>query len=146
MPENALIVKKVSVGAAILFSLALLVGSFGAVFAADPVQLITAHPLPGSPFRVAVEGTGRVWVTLPARNSIGRLVIASSGLPDFREFQLPTAGSQPYDIAYVAGSIWVSEYVGNKIARFDPVANIWTEYPIPTPASKPTGLTDRPVG
>ncbi len=61
--------------------------------------------------------------------------------PVFQEFLLPTAGSQPYDIAYAAGSIWVSEYAGNKIARFDPVAGIWTEYPIPTPNSKPTGLT-----
>jgi streptogramin lyase len=133
--------KRVVVGVSILFALALLVGSFGPVLAADPVRLVTEYPLPGSPYRVAVEGAGRVWGTLPARNTIGHLVVAASGTPVFQEFELPTAGSHPYDIAYAAGSIWVSEYIGNKIARFDLLAGTWTEYPIPTQDSKPTGLT-----
>ena len=136
--------KKVSRGVSVLFALALLVGSFGAVFAAGPDGLVTAYPLPGSPYRVAVEGTARVWVTLPARNTIGRLVVDPSGASDFREFPLPTPDSHPYDIVYAAGSIWVSEHAGNKIARFDPLALTWTEYSIPTMASQPTGLTVLP--
>jgi streptogramin lyase len=136
-----MIMKKLSVGISILMLLALIVGSLDAAYAGGPGQLITEYPLSGSPYHVAVEGAGRAWVTLPARNAIGRLVVASSGTPDFREFQLLTAGSHPYDIVYAAGSVWVSEYLGNKIARFEPLTGAWTEYPIPTLASKPTGLT-----
>ncbi len=139
-----MIMKKVPVGISVLFSLALLAASFGAALAADPVPWITAYPLPGSPYRVAVERAGQVWFTLPAQNAIGHLATTSPGVYDLHTYQLPTAGSHPYDIAYAAGSIWVSENVGNKIARFDPVLSTWTEYPVPTPNSKLTGLTVLP--
>jgi streptogramin lyase len=136
-----MIMTRAHTSASILLSLMLMVISFGAVFAAGPDGLITEYPLTGSPYHVTAEGAGRVWVTLPARNAIGRLVVTTAGTSDFREFPLPTPGSHPHDIVSAAGSIWVSEYLGNKIARFDPVAETWTEYAIPTPASKPTGLT-----
>ena len=138
--------KRISAGLAIVFLLVLLVSSLGAVAAASPDGLVTAYALSGSPYRVAVESAGRVWVTLPARNAIGRLVLTPAGPTafTFNEFSLPTASSQPYDIVYAAGSLWVSEYLGNKIARFDPITAAWSEYLIPTPNSKPTGLTVLP--
>jgi virginiamycin B lyase len=139
-----MIVKKVSVVISILMFLMLMAGSLDAAYAGGPGQLITEYPLSGSPYHVAVEGAGRVWVTLPAQNTIGRLVVVAGSAPVFQEFQLPTAGSHPYDIVYAAGSVWVSEYLGNKIARFEPLTGAWTEYPIPTSASKPTGLTVLP--
>ena len=100
---------RVHAGVSILLSLMLLVISFSAAFAAGPDGLITAYPLTGSPYHVAAEGVGRVWVTLPARNAIGRLVVLIRDIR-FSGFPLPTANSQPYDIVSAAGSIWVSEY------------------------------------
>jgi streptogramin lyase len=64
--------QRVTAGVSILVLLALLVGSLGVASAAAPVRLVAEYPLPGSPYRVAVEGAGRIWVTMPARNSIGR--------------------------------------------------------------------------
>ena len=58
--------KRVPVGVSILFVLALLAGSFGAVLATGPDGLVTEYPLPGNPSQVASEESGRVWVTLPA--------------------------------------------------------------------------------
>lgn len=138
--------KRISAALAIVFLLVLLVNPLGAVASASPDGLVTAYALSGSPYRVAVESAGRVWVTLPARNAIGRLVLTPAGPAafTFNEFPLPTASSQPYDIVYAAGSLWVSEYLGNKIARFDPITATWSEYLIPTPNSKPTGLTVLP--
>ena len=128
----------------ILLSLALMVIPFRAAFAAGSVSLVTEYPLPGSPFHVAVETSGRVWVTLPAKNKIARLQVTSPGVYDVHTYQLPTPDSLPYDIVYAAGSVWVTEKAGNKIARFDPAVEAWTEYTIPTTASHPTGLTVLP--
>lgn len=108
--------------------------------AAPASSVITRYPVSGRPLRVAVEGPGRVWVTLPPQNAIGYLVVSPSGTYDVATYVLPTAGSEPYDIAYAAGAVWVTERLGNKIARFDPATKTWTEYPVPTPDSQPTGL------
>jgi len=124
----------------LLLAVALLAGSSPLAFAANTVHPLTAYPVPGSPFRVAVQEPGRVWFTLPAQNAIGRLVVTTTGTYDVRSYQLPTAASQPYDIVYSAGLVWVTEQAGNKIARFDPLAETWTEYPIPTSNSQPTGI------
>ena len=133
--------KRAVKGVLILSVVALLMGPFSAALAAGSVQLVTEYSLPGSPFRVAVQDATHIWVTLPAQNKIARLQVSSPSLHDVQTYELRTAASHPYDIVYAAGSVWVSEHAGNQIARFDPVANTWTEYPIPTPASQPTGLT-----
>ena len=146
-PMGRMIMTKKLTSVSILLSLALMVIPFRAAFAAGSVSLVTEYPLPGSPLHVAVETSGRVWVTLPAENKIARLQVTSPGVYDVHTYQLPTPDSHPYDIVYAAGSVWVTEYTGNKIARFDPVAGTageWTEYTIPTTASHPTGLTVLP--
>ena len=112
--------------------------------AASLSPVLAAYPVPGSPYHVTVQKPGRVWFTLPAENAIGRLAISAPGVYDVRTYELPTANSRPYDLAYSAGSVWVTEQAGNKIARFDPLAETWTEYPIPTPDSQPTGLVILP--
>jgi streptogramin lyase len=136
-----MIMKKASKGVSILLLLVLMVIPFSAAFAAGPAGVTTTYLLPGSPLHVAIEGAGRVWVTLPAQNAIGRLEVTSPGMFNVQTYQLPTLASHPYDIVYAAGSVWVTENTGNKIARFDPVAETWMEYQIPTDASQPTGLT-----
>jgi virginiamycin B lyase len=60
----------------------------------------------------------------------------------FREFEVPTAGSYPAQIALdTAGRVWISERDGNQIARFDPQGQTWAVYGIPTPDSQPWGIT-----
>ena len=133
--------KRTFKGALILLLLALLVTPFSSALAAAPDGLVTEYPLPGSPFHVAVQDAGHIWVTLPAQNAIARLAVTAPGVYSVLTYELPTLSSHPHDIVYAAGSVWVSEYAGNKIARFNPVAGTWTEYTIPTLASGPTGLT-----
>jgi virginiamycin B lyase len=66
---------------------------------------------------------------------------ASSSIPGFREFEVPTANSYPAQIALDAqGKVWITERDGNKIARFDPETLAWQEYHIPTDNSRPWGL------
>jgi streptogramin lyase len=124
----------------ILFLVLFIVFPVPAALAADSAPLIVQYPVPGSPFRVAVEQSGRIWVTLPAENAISRLVVTAPGVYDVKTYPLPTTVSEPYDIAVAAGAVWVTERSGNQIARLDLLTELWTEYPIPTDASQPTGL------
>lgn len=108
-------------------------------------SLAAEYPMPGSPYQVAVEAPNRVWATLPAENAIVRLMVTSPDLYDVALFELPVAGSEPYDIAFAAGRVWVTERSGNRIGSLDtasdPAAPVWTEYPIENTAnSEPTGI------
>jgi virginiamycin B lyase len=128
----------------ILLVILLMAAPVTTVLAAGSVQTVTPYPVPGSPYHVAVEQPGRIWTTLPAENAIVRLVVTLPGVYGTSKYQLPTAMSEPYDIAYAAGAVWVTEQTGNKIARFDPLTETWTEFAIPTPNSLPTGLVVLP--
>ena len=78
---------------------------------------------------------------LAGANAIGRLEVTSPGTFDVQTISFrpwPATLTISFTLQVRSGS---AEYPGNKIARFDPVAGTWTEYPIPTPASQPTGLT-----
>lgn len=94
----------------------------------------------GTPFRVCVESPQTIWYTLPAQNALGRLTLPSLGLPSDTRHLLPTANSEPYDVACAGGLVWLTERLGNKIAAFNPATNGWTEYTIPTANSQPVGL------
>ncbi len=89
---------------------------------------------------MAVESPARIWVTLPAQNSIALVTVTPGGGADVLVYGLPTPGGYPNDIAYAAGAVWITERDGNKLARFDPVAESWVEYPLLTAGSRPSGL------
>ena len=56
------------------------------------------------------------------------------------EFPLPTASSYPTDIAAgPGGTLWFTEFSGNKIGRISPSGTI-TEFPLPTASSYPTDI------
>lgn len=124
----------------VLLSLAIVRGAGAFVVEAEGGPFITPFPVPGSPYQVAVEAPDRVWATLPAENAIVRLTLTSPGGYDVASFALPIADSQPYDIAFAAGKVWVTERGGNRIGCFDPDTSGWTEYPVPTANSEPTGI------
>jgi streptogramin lyase len=57
------------------------------------------------------------------------------------EWTVPTAVSQPYGIGVdTNGRVWFTENATNKIARFDPSNNNFTEWNMPTPNSQPHNL------
>ncbi len=69
----------------------------------------------GAPYGVAVDSKGVVWGTLQGANQLVKIV---SGEP-IAEFELPTRGSSPSDVAAdAAGNVWILEFRANKIARF----------------------------
>ena len=54
------------------------------------------------------------------------------------EWTIPTASSGPYGVGVdTNGKVWFTENITNKIARFDPTNNNFTEWPITTPNSQP---------
>ncbi len=54
------------------------------------------------------------------------------------EWTVPTSASQPYGIGVdTNGRVWFTENATNKLARFDPTDNNFTEWNITTPNSQP---------
>ena len=96
-----------------------------------------------------------------ARKAIGRLAgcgaaraagillalsAALFGQVTINEFNVPTAGSQPWGIASGPdGNLWFTEAYGNKIGRITP-GGVITEFAIPTSDGQPYGITAGPDG
>lgn len=58
-----------------------------------------------------------------------------------KEWEIPTPNSQPHDVIVdESGIIWFTEINANKIGKFNPTTEQFTEYQIPTPSSRPHGL------
>jgi virginiamycin B lyase len=78
----------------------------------------------------------------PSKASVGaHQARIQSTNQEFQEFEIPSPESYPAQLAIDdAGIVWLTEYDGNRIGRFDPETADWTEYVIPTPSSKPWGL------
>jgi streptogramin lyase len=62
------------------------------------------------------------------------------------EWGIPTANSSAYGMAAdTAGRVWLTENATNKIARFDPSNNNFTEWNITTPKSQPHNVFTKNV-
>src|SRR5919204_4213922 len=58
-----------------------------------------------------------------------------------KEWQVPTPNSAPHDIVVdSSGIVWFTEINTNKIGKFDPKTEQFSEFDIPTPSSRPHGL------
>jgi virginiamycin B lyase len=69
----------------------------------------------GGPYGITVDGEGNVWGTLQSGNELIKIVPGK----DIAEYEIPTPGSSPSDVAADnAGNIWVVEFRSNKIAKF----------------------------
>ena len=95
---------------------------------------------------IVAEAPGKVWFTLPGDNAIGSLVVTSTVDFSFSIFPIPTAASEPYDLAIDGESVWFTERAGNKIGRFNLSTEMIVEYDIPTADSMPTGIDIAPNG
>ena len=110
---------------------------------------VTAYAIPtanSEPTNIISLGTGQVWYTMQNANAIGKLVVAGNGQATHTKYNVPTANSAPYDLAYDGQYIWFTERQGNKIGRLNPANGQITEYPIPTANSEPLGIAVAPNG
>jgi virginiamycin B lyase len=102
------------------------------------------HPIPGAALNIVAEAPGRLWFTMPAANAIGSLVVTTT--VQFTQYTIPTANSQPYDLAYANGVVWFTERTANKIGRLRISDGVIDEFVLPTANSQPTGIALSPGG
>lgn len=116
--------------------------------AAEPQQpdsglLLTEYPIPyaeSRPWRLHAIAPGTVWFTMSGASAIGLLQVTQAGSYTFTRYDTPTPDSQPYDLAYHNGEVWFTEYQANQVARLNVANGVITEFPLPTPDSRPTGI------
>ncbi|MBI3600303.1 MAG: hypothetical protein HY097_06645 [Nitrospinae bacterium] len=133
-----------------------------AVSGSGPVINEYTIPTPYShPFGIAVDSKDNIWFTAQAVNKIVKfdpaktifkeyLIPSAKDLPKTDWKYSPTEKTPPKDVynVFSVGSpgamtmdkndrIWFVEHIGNKIGFFDPAAEQFTEYDIPTPQSNP---------
>lgn len=93
----------------------------------------------GGPYGVAVDAKGNVWGTLQSGNQLVK--ISPSG--EISEYEIPTRGSSPSDIAVdSAGNIFFVEFRGNKIGKF--ADGQFTEFEVPGEWGGLTGIAVAP--
>lgn len=105
------------------------------------------------PLGITLGPDGCIWFTEYGTSKIGRLDPQSGTIIE----TALTPGSGPHDITTgpdgsgPTGAIWFTESIGNKIGQVwpysvRPPAFSVTEFPVTTPASKPTGIAPGPDG
>lgn len=114
-------------------------------FAAEPEYLVE-YPISGKPFNIAVQAPDMVWFTMPDDNAIGFLDTTDANNPQYTQYDLPNANSEPYDIVYDSGFVWFTEKGGSRIGKIDVSNGQLNEYDIPTTNSGPTGIDVAPNG
>lgn len=92
-------------------------------------------------FGIIKPGPGRTVVFgLPQLNQVGTIDVDTK---HFTRYTMPTPVSFPVGVRTASdGSIWVSESLGMKIARIDPVTGHITEFPLAGPAGILTSILD----
>jgi len=90
--------------------------------------------VPHSPPRRRLEGL--VWYAVFSHGTIGKLDPATGQM---KEYRIPAAFSQPYDVwPDREDNIWVSDAgMGGSLIRFDPRAEKFTFYPSPQRGDMP---------
>lgn len=98
-----------------------------------------AEPLNPSPHGITIDGT--LWFTGKQIATAG--VVRGS---EILNFPLATVGAVPIYLAEGPDkNIWGTELVGNKILRVSPAGAV-SEFPIPTPNSRPIAIVPGPDG
>jgi virginiamycin B lyase len=93
---------------------------------------IDEFPTPGVdvPRRMGTDWNGDLWVGF---HETGKLVKVDQKTGQMTFFEPPTKGSGAYIARPDARRkvIWMTEQTADKIARFDPATNTWTEFSLP---------------
>ena len=102
------------------------------------------YGIAGKPTSLAIENTGRAWVTLPELNAIGVVSATATTSGTVTAYLARTyylaPGSQPYDLALHGGEVWFTAYGGNAIGRLDPATDSLHLHAIPQQDSGPAGI------
>ena len=95
-------------------------------------------------YDVKPDKNGDVWFTSPLSflggrvNKIGKV---NAKTMDVSQWVLPTPGAYPRRLEIAPDStIWIGEFNGGKMARFDPTTETFREYPLPGPDPSPYAL------
>jgi virginiamycin B lyase len=111
---------------------------------------ILEFPLPTAdsvPSIMAIDAEDNLWFTMggggfaninyPPQSMIGKMTLDG----DMTVHHLPTPASAPDGLVIAPdGTVFITEFLGNKIARIDPRRKTTEEFTIPTPDSWPTAL------
>ncbi|HWT07304.1 MAG TPA: hypothetical protein VN224_16175 [Xanthomonadales bacterium] len=102
------------------------------------------EPLNTHPHGMAFADHGRaLWFTGKATGTVGKITLATGRV---QTFQLPNVGSVPIYIKEGNdGNMWVTELLGNAIARVTPSGDV-KEFTIPTANSRPIAIVPEPGG
>src|SRR3989440_5392067 len=113
-----------------------------ALFDPNALNWATIVSLPagyGQPLFVAVDSSGKVWLTMPVTNAIGVYDPASTTVT---QWAVPTPSAGPWGIAIdPRGTIWFTEHYANQIGSFDPNSQAFHEVATPASNSQPYGIT-----
>lgn len=142
-----------------LWTLALIAGQFGVAVPtahaeATAIQrgAYTEYAVPNGPRNLAVEAPGVVWFTasdvdpngVVGEGVVGAIVrVSPPGDPVVRyrvDYFGMGRGSEPYDLDVRGGAVWFTLRGAGQIGRIDIATRDVQVYPIPTPASRPTGI------
>lgn len=94
---------------------------------------ITEYEVPapkGMLKRMATDPEGNIW--LGGYGGVGNLIKIDHRTAKMTLHPTPTKYSAPYSVGVdmKRNLIWVSEFLGNRLARYDPKANRFVEYPL----------------
>jgi streptogramin lyase len=107
-------------------------------------SLFVQFGIAGKPTNLAIENTGRAWVTLPELNAIGVVSVTATTSGTVNAYLARTyylaPGSQPYDLTYHDGKIWFTAFGGNYVGELDIATDNVQMHPIPGADSGPTGI------
>lgn len=104
-------------------------------------RFVREFPLPkgSSPFAIATDNSGNVWVALRNFSSIAKLDKSGS----LQEFRVPSKARALEIWSIVvdsSGNLWFGDATENKIRKFDQINSKFYEYAVPTGAAQPWGL------
>ncbi len=127
-----------------------LVGPMGTIQKTIDVNLACPTcpaPIPSHPHGMAFAPDGQtIWFTGKATGTVGKITIDGKMDGKVQHFALPTVGSVPiYIKAGPDGNMWVTELVGNVIARVTQAGKV-DEFCIPTHNSRPIAIVPEPGG
>lgn len=121
-----------------------LAGSYIArIVDADGTLEIVDTPTPGGGARrVWSDSDGRLWVT---EWNAGNLAMYDPGAGTWDTWRLPGDDPQPYAVFVDdADLVWVTDFGGDALVRFDATSEDFTAFPWPTPGAQVRQLLGRP--
>ena len=87
------------------------------------------------PYGIAVTPAGGIYFASLAGSYVGR-IDPPTGKVTVLEPPTPRSGTRRI-WSDSHGRLWISEWDGGRLARYDPAANAWKEYPLPGQSPKP---------